>query len=134
MLTEQELQDIRDDVIGTLPDSCRIVRVRTTDRSALNATTGEYTDTEATVYEGDCRIQPTTLQQRAEIYGERSVDLVTYQATFPHDCPALEKDDRVTVTESSDAQLVGRVLEVHSVTFTALHTARRAILEEVRDR
>src|SRR5687768_11558344 len=109
-----------------MPDSCTITRA--SGEPVFDENTGRYTDPEPdTVYSGACRIAPLGTQDRATIFGDKAVDLVAYQGSFPYDAPLFEKDDRVEVTESADAQLVGRALEVHGFEVKSLQTKRRVI-------
>lgn len=131
-LTEVELEQLREDEVFLLPDTCTVTR-KGASEPVFNASTGQYANPAPdSIYEGACRIAPLRGQDKAVIFGERAVDLVAYRATFPFDAPAFEKDDMVEVTVSADSQLVGRTLEIHSFEVKSLQTCRRAILQEVR--
>lgn len=130
-LTAGELAQLRADQEAELPDTCKITRAAAP--GVFNETTGAYAGgAPTTIYEGACRVTPLPVQDRAVLFGERAVDLMTYRGTFPHDAPEFEKDDVVEVTVSADDQLVGRHLEVHGYEVTTLQTARRVLLQEVR--
>jgi hypothetical protein len=131
ILTEGELAQLRADETDLLPDTCTITRA--SGEAVFDEDTGTYTTSDpTTVYTGACRIAAASLQDRAVLFGERAVDLVLYQGTFPYNAPVLEKDDVVEVTASADSQLVGRQLEVHAFEVKSLQTKRRVLLQEVR--
>lgn len=132
-LTQAELGQLRTDEEALMPDACTVTR-KGAEAPVFDENTGQYENPEpTTVYSGACRISPLSMQDRAILFGERAVDLVTYQGTFPYDAPVFKKDDVVEVTESADDQLVGRALEIHSFDVKSLQTKRRVVLQEVRD-
>lgn len=132
MISEDELAQLRADEEELMPDTCTVKRASATEPT-LNTTTGRYNVVAPdTIYTGVCRISPLPVQDRAVIFGEKAVDLVAYQASFPHDAPVFRKDDVLEVTVSADPQLVGRHLEVHGYEVKSLQTKRRVLLEEVR--
>ncbi len=131
VLTAQELAQLRADELPLLPDACSVTRA-SGDPVFDEATGGYVTPVPTTIYTGSCRITPLPVQERAVIFGEQAVDLIAYQATFPYDAAVFEKDDVVKVTASTDAQLVGRHLEVHGYEVKTLQTKRRVLLQEVR--
>lgn len=132
ILTESELAQLRADEVELMPDACTVTRAGAGPR-VLDDNTGTYTDPPRdTIYQGAVRISPLPVQDRAVIFGERAVDLVAYEATFPHDAPVFKKDDLLEVDESADSQLVGRRLEVHGYEVKSLQTKRRVLLQEVR--
>lgn len=131
MISASELAQLRADEGALLPDTCTVTRA--SGEPVFDANTGTYTDPNpTTIYTGACRIAPLPVQDRAVLFGEASVDLVAYRATFPYNAPQFIKDDRVNVTTSQDSQLIGRVLEVHSYEVKTLQTKRRVLLQEVR--
>lgn len=132
MLTAGELAQLRSDQESLLADTCTVSRASAA-APVFDEEQGTYTEpAPSNVYTGSCRISPLTVQDRAALFGERAVDLVMYQGTFPHDAPVFEKDDVVEVTASADSQLVGRRLEVHGFEVKTIQTARRVFLQEVR--
>ena len=132
-LTQADLDQLRADEEALLPDACTVTRKGAAE-PVFNENTGQYENPDPdTIYTGACRIAPLSMQDRAVLFGERAVDLVTYQGTFPYDAPLFEKDDVVEVTASADDQLVGRALEIHSFDVKSLQTKRRVVLQEVRD-
>lgn len=131
VLSAAELAQLRTDERALLPDTCTVTRA--SGEPVFDEATGNYvTPVPTTIYTGACRIAPLSVQDRAVLFGEASVDLVAYRATFPYDVPAFVKDDRVNVTASEDLQLIGRDLEVHSYEVKTLQTKRRVLLQEVR--
>lgn len=131
MISAEELAQLREDQETFLPDTCTVTRSDAT--PTFNEATGQYdADPDSTIYTGACRISAMDQQQRMAQFGETSVDLLLYIATFPYDAPVFNKDDVVMVTVSNDPQLVGRTIEVHSVQVDSLLTARRVVLQEVR--
>lgn len=131
-LTQADLDQLRADEEALLPDTCTVKRA--SGEPVFDDNTGQYaTPAPDTIYTGACRIAPLSMQDRAVLFGERAVDLVTHQGTFPYNAPVFEKDDVVEVTASADDQLVGRALEIHSFDVKSLQTKRRVVLQEVRD-
>jgi hypothetical protein len=131
LLTEGELEQLRADEADLLPDTCTVTRA--SGEPVFDANTGTYTAPDpTTIYTGACRIAPLSVQDRAVLFGERAVDLVAYQGTFPYDAPVFQKDDVLEVTLSADDQLVGRHLEIHGYEVKSLQTKRRVLLQEVR--
>jgi hypothetical protein len=131
ILTEGELEQLRADEADLLPDTCTVTRA--SGEPVFDANTGTYTAPDpTTIYTGACRIAPLSVQDRAVLFGERAVDLVAYQGTFPYDAPVFQKDDVLEVTLSADDQLVGRHLEIHGYEVKSLQTKRRVLLQEVR--
>ena len=132
MITPGELEQLRSDETALLPDTCTVTRAGA-GAPVFNEGTGGYTNpAPVEIYDGVCRISPLPVQDRAALFGEKGIDLVAYQATFPHDAPAFQKDDILNVTASADTQLVGRHLEVHGFEVKSLQTKRRVLLQEVR--
>lgn len=132
MISAEELAQLRTDVEGTLPDTCTITRGDAD--PTFDPNTGTYTyDPDATLYSGPCRVVQLNHEEAQEVFGEANVGVVGYMATLPHDAAEVKKDDIFTVTDSEDPQLETASLEVHSVRVGSLHTARRIVLQEVRD-
>lgn len=131
MISEDELDLLREDMAATMQDECLVTRPGA--RGAFDADTGTYAPSAgSTIYEGACRVAQLDIQDRAVIFGDQSVDLVAYVAHLPYDAPELRKDDLFTVTTSNDEQLMEKSLEVHSVKFGSLNAERKVILEEKR--
>jgi hypothetical protein len=89
----------------------------------LNTTTGILTPAAGTtVYTGLCRVrQPGGVDSEAErLFGEQQVTATRYIVDFAHDVTGVEVDDVVTVTDTADADLLGRsfrVLTVPAITY-----------------
>lgn len=95
----------------------------------LNETTGELVQTWTTVYTGACRVKPRS--PRESEWGEHEVTLHQYGAVLPWDAtPAVQREDRLTVTASDDAWLIGRRLEVIGISLSGAGTARRILVED----
>ncbi|WP_214322084.1 DUF6093 family protein [Nonomuraea sediminis] len=95
----------------------------------LNEDTGQLEQPYMTVYTGKCRIKPRSSGETE--WGEREVTLGQYVAVLPWDAaPAIAREDRLTVTASDDAWLVGRHLEVIAVSLAGTATARRLLVED----
>ena len=114
-------------------DTCIIER--RTAHSALNTTTGQYTDTWTAVYSGACRIKSAAQRGvaagRDVTTGESELTLHKYEIDLPWDAtPEIHREDRVTVTASEDAWVIGRPLEVVDVGYTGTSTSRRLTVED----
>lgn len=110
-------------------DTCKIERLAD-GRGPFNPTTGDYDPTWQTLYEGRCRLKNQGAGSSSE-YGEHEVNLPTYQLVLPYDVsPEIRETDRVTVTSSADAWLVGRQMQVTGVDKTAIKTARRLTVQD----
>lgn len=109
-------------------DTCKIERLAS--RGEFDPETGNYSPTWETLYEGRCRLKNQGAGGSSE-YGEHEVNLPTYQVVLPYDVsPEIRETDRVTVTSSADAWLVGRQMQVTGVDKTALKTARRLTVQD----
>ena len=111
-----------------MTDACTITRPPTSP-GALNQTTGMYATTGATsAYAGPCSVMPVS---QAELErGEAQVELDAYTVDLP---PAtiVERDMLVTITASADPALVGRVLQIRTVTTATRTLYRRAVCEVI---
>jgi hypothetical protein len=110
------------------PDSCTISRPG---RGAFNAQTGIHPPTEASVYEGDCRVMPWPDMGRRVVAREDLVIQRSFWVSLPTPAEGIEKDDVVEVTDSADGELVGRRLVVRDVARGSLVVGRRLICQEV---
>lgn len=110
-----------------MDDACAITRegART-----LNETTGQYTQTPATVYSGICRVVvPPRRPQDVSAVGQ-----VEAQETARLDLPVVASagvrdGDVVTFTASIDPALVGRKYRLKGVPGNTHGTARRFFME-----
>lgn len=101
----------------------------------LNEATGLLEQAWATVYTGACRVKSGGRAGQGAghetEWGEREVTLHQYVAVLPWDVePAFQREDRLTVSISEDAWLIGRHLEVIDVALGGISTARRLLVED----
>lgn len=108
-------------------DAC-VVRRKT--GTAFNETTGQYTDTTATVYTGACKLQDRLVQGEAEAGGRETVTLASV-LHLPVTVIAVQVDDVAEMTASQDPAAVGRKLRVAQVFYKTYATARRLQVEDV---
>ncbi|MER6942494.1 DUF6093 family protein [Nonomuraea sp. NPDC000554] len=95
----------------------------------LNEETGELVQPYLTVYSGKCRIKPRSSSETE--WGEHEVTLGQYVAVLPWDADGqIQREDRLTVTTSDDAWLIGRQLEVIGISLAGTSTARRILVED----
>lgn len=109
-----------------LRDTCAVER-----RSSrvLDENTGQHADIWTSIHTGLCRVKPRS-HSEAE-FGEREVTLHQYTVVLPWDVSAeIQREDRLTITASDDAWLIGRPLEVIDVGLSGTSTARRLIVED----
>lgn len=112
-------------------DTCLIEH--RTGTSALDETTGRYTDTWTTVYSGKCRIQARdVIRTPTAESGERLVTLKVLTCSVPMSVTGVKVDDRVTVTASAlDPDLTNRAFRVADLFHKTHATARRLAIEEI---
>lgn len=113
-----------------MTDACSIARIT---GQVLNPATGQLTPTSTTVYAGKCRVKAphsTTAVGETQI-GETVVASVSPVVSIPVTVTTVTEGDRVTVTASTDAGLVGTVLLVKAVQHGTHITARRLLCEEL---
>lgn len=109
-------------------DTCTIERKSGT--PVFNEDTGENVQAWAVVHTGPCRVKQVGAGSDAQ-HGEREVTLHRYTAVLPWDTVAeIRREDRLTVTASEDAWLIGRPMEVIDVSFSGASTARRLVVED----
>lgn len=114
--------------LALLRDVCLVERK--SGAPVLNETTGQLVQAWTPVYAGACRIKRTS-QGRDAQYGEHEVTLHRYQVHLAWDAvPEIQREDRLTVTASDDAWLIGRHLEVVDVGYSGTSTARRLTIED----
>ncbi|GAA3416408.1 DUF6093 family protein [Streptosporangium vulgare] len=95
----------------------------------LDEATGELVQAWETVYTGACRVKPRS--SREAEWGEHEVTLHQYTVGFPWDVePEFRREDRVTITASDDAWLIGRHLNVIGVSLAGTSTTRRILAED----
>ncbi|MFB4280845.1 DUF6093 family protein [Nonomuraea sp. MTCD27] len=126
LVLEQALAEGRREALVLMRDTCTVERFA---GRVLNEETGEYEETWTAVYTGVCRVKPRT--QREAEWGEREVALGAYVAVLPWDSsPEIQRQDRLIVTASDDAWLIGRHLEVIAIALAGTSTARRLLVED----
>lgn len=127
LVLEQALADGRREALVLMRDTCTVERKD--GELVLNEITGQLVQPYVDVYTGVCRVKPRT--QREAEWGEREVALGQYVAVLPWDAaPEIRREDRLTVTASDDAWLIGRRLEVLAVALNGTSTARRLLVED----
>jgi hypothetical protein len=127
LVLEQALAEGRREALALMRDTCTVER--RVGEPVLNEETGQYEQTYTTVYSGQCRIKPRSSSETE--WGEREVTLGEYVAVLPWDAtPAVQREDRLTVTASDDAWLIGRHLEVIGISLAGTSTARRLLVED----
>lgn len=130
MLTSAELTGMRATSAAALPDTCTITRPSET--GSLNTSTGVWTPSAAsTIFTGACRVRPVTSADQTVVFGEDQVTKQRYVGTFPHSVPALEIDDIVAVSSSSDTGIMARTFRVVVISSGSWHIDRRVGLEVV---
>jgi hypothetical protein len=108
-------------------DACTITRLG--DR-VWNNVSGDYTQPPTTVYSGVCRIKSSGGGSDTQ-FGEHEATLHKYQVILPWDTSAeVQRGDRITITVSDDAWVIGRVMEVTDVAYSGTSTARRITVED----
>jgi hypothetical protein len=143
VLTRDEIAAMRATSTSALPDTCTITRP--VEEFTLNETTlvSEPGDTE-TVYAGPCRVRPRESQELDTQVGDLHETLSPYIATLPAtaagalardpdsegDPVAVIVDDFLTVTVSTDDEMVGRSFQVTTVSRGSWKLDRRLGVED----
>ena len=124
------LADLRSIAESAMIDTCTITRKSAT-TEVLNTTTGLYNaPTPDTIYSGPCRVRALLTGKNLAESAGAPIELRQYGATLPHTANDVAEGDVLTVTASSDGQLVGRPLYVLSVGFLSDNVQRRLMLED----
>ncbi|MEV4246967.1 DUF6093 family protein [Streptosporangium canum] len=127
MSVEGILSAGRTAALQLMRDTCTVERK--TGAPVFDDSTGQYVQEWAPVHSGQCRVKPRS-HSEAE-FGEREVTLHSYIVVLPWDAtPEIHREDRLTVTASDDAWLIGRPLEVIDVGYAGTATARRLVVED----
>lgn len=127
LVLEQALVDGRREALVLMRDTCTVDRKD--GDPVLDETTGELEQLYETVYTGACRLKPRSSSETE--WGEREVSLQQLVAVLPWDASAqVRREDRLTVTASDDAWLIGRPLEVIGISLAGTSTARRLLVED----
>lgn len=126
---EAALADGRRQALVLMRDRCTIERK--TGERVFDPAMGEYTQAWSSVYTGVCRVKNTGGGSDSDLAGAQSVTLHRYEVRLPvDDSPEVLREDRLTVTASDDAWLIGRPMEVVDVGYAGTNTARRLTVED----
>lgn len=131
MLTDSELASIRDTHDQALPDTCTITRAA--GPGTFDESTGQYASVPAptAVYSGACRVGMAAVSgSRGLDFGEEPVTIRMYVVTLPASEDDVQVDDIVTITDSADTQLEGKVLRVADVRAWSFGITRRLVCQE----
>jgi hypothetical protein len=120
------LADMRADVLREMPDR---VSIRRQDGFHIDPVTLVQVPTTVDVAVG-VRASVVRRQSRLVQQGEGGFDVETYAIHIPHDVDGVQTGDVVTVDACTDADAVGRLLAVKSVTFGTFGASRRLECEE----
>ena len=124
---EAALADGRREALALMRDTCTVEREN--GDPVLNEETGQLEQGRTVIYDGRCRIKPRSGSETE--FAEREVTLHQYVAVLPFDAtPVFRREDRLTVTASDDAWLIGRPLEVIDIGLGGTATARRLLVED----
>lgn len=111
-----------------MTDACKVTRPVPGTR-VYNDVTQQYTEAEATVYTGPCRVRiwRGTDEQAADV----EVNVQRYYLDLPlvNGAPDVKRRDTVTVTSSLNPALVGRVLILTNAEAETTDTAFRITCE-----
>lgn len=117
--------------LSALPDTGTITR--SAQSGALDTVTGVWTPSAATeIYSGAMRVRPPTATELSLLFGDTQVTEQRFVATLPHDAAVPAIDDQLTVTVSSDDDILGRHFRVTVVSAGSFHIDRRCGLEVVQ--
>ena len=121
MLTSRELSQLRNDVLETLPDTCRI------ERPTVVQSHGYTSNTWGTaVASTSCRIDPDTSRQDVEVVAGREGSISRYILTLIWNVDVQEGDRIVMLTDNKNYQLT-ELHEAHSD-----RIVRRARVSQIR--
>lgn len=113
--------------LALMRDTCTVERKDGV--PVLDENTGLLVQSWITIYTGQCRVKPRSSSETE--WGEREVTLGQYVAVLPWDASGqVKREDRLTVSASDDAWLVGRHLEVIGINLAGTSTARRLLVED----
>jgi hypothetical protein len=143
MLTDDEVAGMRATSASALPDTCTVTRPVeefTLDETSLVSEPGES----ETVYAGPCRVRPRGAQEQDDEVGDLHETLSPYIATLPAsvavavavdpasggDPAGVAVDDYLTVTTSTDDEMVGRSFQIRTVSRGSWKLDRRLGIED----
>lgn len=94
--------------------------------------THDYTPPAAVqVYEGSCNIVPLQSFAVVDEQASERVHMQMHSVRLPYDSPEMRVGDLIEVTDSLDAELVGRTLVVREVPYSDYLVSRRLVAELV---
>jgi hypothetical protein len=139
VLTQAEIDGMRDTSASALPDTCTITRHD--GEPTLDAVTLDLDPAPtATVYVGACRVRPRGTNEQDAQVGDLAETLGDYIATLPAtaspdsvtagDPNDVRVDDYLVVTASTDPILVGRPFQVRHVGWSSWQIDRRLGIED----
>ncbi|MGI5423063.1 DUF6093 family protein [Actinomadura luteofluorescens] len=82
------------------------------------------------IYDGPCRLQALTTNERVEVAGETQTTVRRYLIAIEHDAARVEVGATVTITAAVDAEAVGMTLRVVDVRYGSEQWERDLIAEE----
>ena len=130
MSVTPDLELFRSFAAATFADTCTITVPAGT--GTLNGTTGDWVpDAPATVYDGPCRVRYPSITESDEMFGGTTQKKQRFVVVIPHDVDDIPIGARVTVTDSTDLQLLDRKLAVIAVRSRSFLVDRRLGCEEV---
>lgn len=115
-----------------LIDACTITRADAT--PTFDPNTGQYTaDPASTVFEGDCFVPPTSVQDYTEIIAGEAERMITrHRVLLSHEAEGIQKGDILTLTACKhDPELIGRALKIEVVARDSVNIAQTLIAEDV---
>lgn len=147
MLTQHEIDGMRDTSASAQPDTCTITRP-SDDPPTLDVVTGVSTPAPAeTIYTGPCRVRPREAQEQNVSVGDLHETLSPYVGTLPAtaalaasyartgvtvqgDPNDVRTDDYLVVTASTDPSMVDRAFQVRHTGRSSWQIDRRIGLED----
>lgn len=107
------------------------VRVEEKTGHDFDETTGKYTDTWSTLYEGPAMVRPEPDRMVEVEAGQGQAGIHLFRVVL-EGSPDIPREARVTVTDSPDAALIGRVMWVFDYRLDDWGVNRRLTCEEQR--
>lgn len=129
MLTDPEIESMRDTVSAALPAACIITREG--GAPVFDPATGSYTPAApVTVYEGHCRVRTLHTQDMNVQIGDLPDGISRYVVTLPDTATGVARDQFLTVTDGTDPDLQGRPLRITDVQYSEWQLGRRLVVED----
>lgn len=127
-ITDVELDSMRTEATSGLHDVCLITRAGAD--PVFDTGTGLYsTPDPVELWSGACQVRPMS-QESQKLIGDIDTIVDKYVATIPFDADGFAVNDFLTVTEATDAELVGRSFRIYAVRWSSPQINRRLILED----